>query len=694
MSKPVRSKTGGFLALLRSGDVRALLTRHSDVALALLVVLSVAMMIVPLPTFALDLLISLNIAIAVTLLLVTIYVGDALKIATFPSLLLLTTLFRLALEVSATRLILLKADAGQVIAAFGSFVVAGNLVVGVVVFFILTAIQYIVIAKGSARVAEVGARFTLDAMPGKQMSIDAELRAGHVDANEARRRRALLARESQFFGSMDGAMKFVKGDAVAGIIVLLVNIVGGLLIGVLQKGMDLLPALHTYTLLTVGEGLVAQIPALVISTAAGILVTRVSSEEEGGHLGSDIGRQILAQPKALGVAAALLAVLAAVPGLPALPFLVLGALLGLLAYRLISSESAGTRGSGGTPALAPAAPLLVPIGIDLSAALAEDLLPSRRPSRLTSDWLPALRERFFAETGIAIPAIDVRGPVTGLAQDAYAIRLQEIPVATGTAVANGALVKSTVEELRALGITGRQVAHPDGAAAVWIADHDRKTANEHGMTVLSAGEVITAHLHCVLRRHGHRFVGIEETQLLLDRLEATHPALVREVVPKLVTPVLLADVLQRLAKEGISLRNLVDVLAAIANRGPDSVDAASLAEWVRAALQRQITFQYGGPDASLGVYVVDPMIEETVREAVRKTETGSHLALEPQLARDIVSAVQRAVGGASRPVILTSADIRRHLRGLVEHEQPEVAVLAYQELAPETKLQTLGRITV
>src|SRR4051794_8006077 len=272
------------------------------------------MMIVPLPTPLLDLLISVNIAAAVTLLLVAIYVSDALKIATFPTLLLLTTLFRLALEVSATRLILLRADAGEVIRAFGNFVVAGNLVVGAVVFLILTLIQFIVISKGSERVAEVGARFTLDAMPGKQMSIDAELRAGHIDHTEARRRRAMLARESQFFGAMDGAMKFVKGDAIAGIVVLLTNIVGGLVIGVVQKGMDLGAAARTYTVLTIGEGLVSQIPALVISTAAGIIVTRVTSEDEGGQLGRDVGAQILAHPKALAIAAALMALLAAVPG--------------------------------------------------------------------------------------------------------------------------------------------------------------------------------------------------------------------------------------------------------------------------------------------------------------------------------------------------------------------------------------------
>jgi type III secretion protein V len=702
MRNRVQSQVGSLISSLRSGDVHVLLARYSDLGLAALVVLIVSMMIVPLPSFFLDLLISLNIAVAVILLLVAIYVSDALKIATFPSLLLLTTLFRLAIEVSATRLILLKANAGQVIHAFGSFVVAGNLVVGVVVFVILTTIQFIVIAKGSGRVAEVGARFTLDAMPGKQLSIDAELRAGLVDHNEARRRRVLLARESQFFGSMDGAMKFVKGDALAGIVVLLTNIVGGLVIGVLTKGMDVFAALRTYTLLTIGEGLVAQIPALVISTAAGILVTRVSSEEEEGHLGSDIGRQILAQPKALAVSAALLVVLALVPGLPAVPFLILGALLGLLAYRLTRrrhpaqaafpwTSDPTTAGQLERPSAMPSL-LLVPIEIELSPALSQTMLPRQEPSRLTSELLPVLRETFFSETGIALPMVNVRGDMTGLAENSYLIRLQEIPMANG--IAKAAMAMATPERLRALGIAGEAAAHPDGTPAAWISARDEAAARRHGLKVRSPEELVADHLLCVLRRHGSMFVGIEETQVMLQGLERTHPSLVREVIPKLVSPALLADVLQRLAREGLSLRNLVDILGAIAKREGREGNAASLAEEVRRALQRQITFKYANPDGTAGVFLLDAMIEETMREAIRKTDSSSHLALEPDLSHDIVQAVRAAVAGVPLPVVLTSGDIRRHLRALLECEQPQVAVLAHEELTPETKLQTLGCISV
>lgn len=660
MAQKIRS---GVSSTLLRGDLRELLGRHADIALAALVVVIVGMMIIPLPTFLLDILICLNIAVGVTLLLIAIYVSDALKIATFPTLLLITTLFRLALEVSATRLILLKADAGEVIDAFGNFVVAGNLVVGAVIFTILTLIQFIVISKGSERVAEVGARFTLDAMPGKQMSIDAELRAGHIDHTEARRRRAVLARESQFFGSMDGAMKFVKGDAIAGIVVLLTNIVGGLIIGVAQRGMDVASAAKTYTVLTIGEGLVSQIPALIVSTGAGIIVTRVSSEDEGGHLGRDIGMQILGQPKALAIAAALLGVLAIVPGLPAVPFLLLGVIFGFVAFRLMktpadvpggelirpapgSPAARGTRtGIKGTPRELPA-PMLTPIAVDLSANLASAMTAEPDGGRFLLEVVPAMRERFFAETGIAMPAVKLRGPVPALAAGAYVIRLNEIPMASGDVG-----------------------------------------------TDQTPEEVIGTHLYDLLARYGYEFVGIQESQTLLEGLERSHPALVREVVPKLVSPVLLADVLRRLAEERVSLRSLREILGALAEWAPHERDPVVLTEHVRAALRRQITFKHAGQSGTLEVYLLDPMIEEAIREAIHKTATGSYLALEPELSRDILKAVVATIPAASaEAVVLTAADIRRYVKRLVETELPRTAVLSYQELSPDAKLRPLGRV--
>jgi type III secretion protein V len=702
-SEPVLRRE--FLSLLKTGDVRALFARYSDILLAVLVAVIVGMMIVPLPTFVLDLFVTLNIAAAVTLLLIAIYVSEALRIATFPSLLLITTLFRLAIEVSATRLILLKANAGQVIHSFGNFVVAGNLVVGAVVFLILTMIQFIVIAKGSERVAEVGARFTLDAMPGKQMSIDAELRGGHIDPAEARRRRTLLTRESQFFGSMDGAMKFVKGDAIAGIIVLLTNIVGGLAIGTIQKGMDPATAARTYTLLTIGAGLVSQIPALVISTAAGIIVTRVSSEEEGGHLGKDIGRQILAQPKALAIAAALFGLLALVPGLPTAPFAVLGALLGLVAYgvvrwdRLEAGRAQSTNSTGVVAQLdvagaEEAAPLLVPIAIELSSTLSQSLLSPAGPDRMERELLPAARERFFSETGIPLPPIAVRPHGAGLAAGAYVLRLQEVPMARGEVMPGGGLALDTLDRLRSMGIAAQPAVHPEGRPAAWIAPGELSAARLRGVPTLAPEEVIVIHLLQVLRRHGHEFVGIQETQSLLDRLGRTHPALVREVVPKFVSPALLTEILRRLATEGVSLRSLREILGALAERAPADSDPAALTEHVRAALRRQITFAHAGDSGVLHTYFLDPIIEDTVREAIRPTASGGTLALEPELSSDIVKAVGRAVADKAAPVIVTTADIRCHVRRLVEIEHPGVAVLSYQEIEPDVKLESLGRITV
>lgn len=623
--------------------------RYSGLAVTTLIAVSVGMMIVPLPAFLLDLLIGLNIALAVTMLLVATYVDDSLRIATFPSLLLLTTLFRLALEISATRLILLEANAGQVIHAFGSFVVAGNLIVGIVVFLTLTVVQFIVVAKGAERVAEVGARFALDALPGRQMAIDAELRAGQIDLQEAHARRTLLARESQFFGAMDGAMKFVKGDAIAGMVILLTSIIGGLLIGVLQRGLDLGHALRLYSMLTIGEGLVAQIPALLLSTAAGILVTRVSSAEQGSHLGDEIAQQILAQPKALIGSAVLLALLALVPGLPSLPFLLLAGGLAIVVYATIRGDRRAALLAAGPGATAVHGPLLlIPMSIDLALLDVSRSLAHDVQHRLREQCLPRVGERLFDETGITLPAVRIRED-SNLRPNTYTIRLHETVVATGELTGTG------------------------GAGEL---------------------ETVADRLLSVLRRHGHSLVGVEQTQALLDRLARSEPNLVREAVPKVVTIIRLAEILQCLAREGVSLRHLGPILEGLARRAPLRGSASDLADAVRSDLKRQLTAKVALLDGSVPVFVVEPSIEETLREAIVRRELGSVLALEPALGQDIVDAVGRAVAGADRPVIVTAADVRRHLRALIEQQHPQVAVLSYQELLPDAKLETRGRIAI
>jgi type III secretion protein V len=633
---------------------RAVLARNLDLVLAAGVVAVVAMMIVPLPAALLDLFITLNLGGAFTLLLVAIYVADPLRIATMPTLLLLTTLFRLGLQISATRLILLDGRAGHVIRAFGDFVVGGNLVVGAVVFVILTVVQYVVISKGAERVAEVAARFALDAMPGRQMSIDADLRAGHIDHAEAGRRRGVLQREAQLYGSMDGATKFVKGDAVAGIVILLVNIAGGLVVGVAQRGLDWAAAARLFSRLTIGEGLVAQIPSLLISMAAGIVVTRVAAEESadaraaGGNLARDIGRQIATHPRALAIAAALLLVFAVVPGLPLAPFLVLGALWAFAAWRLAAAGGgSGRAGEGLREVGAPAAAVAVELPAGDEAALLEH------------ERLPALRLRFSAETGIPIPPVAVHARA---GTDGYAILVKGLPVARG-----------------------RLSDAPARARA----------------------EEIAARVDEALRRSAADLIGIEETDRLIGRLEQTHPALVREVVPKAASRATLAAVLRRLVQEGVSVRSLADVLEALAARpASEDGDVFALAERARHGLRREIAFAHAGrhaadPErgAALAAYAVDPVVEDALRDAVRKTPSGRHLALDPSVARDVLDAVDRALSEAPAPpdrgaVIVTTTDLRRHLWELVEPRHPAVTVLSYEDLTPETRIDRLATVAL
>jgi type III secretion protein V len=708
--------------------------RYSDVALAALVVGIIAMMIIPLPTQVLDILLATNISLAVVVLLASIYITEPIRIATFPTLLLITTLFRLGLNVSSTRLILLQADAGEVIRSFGEFVVAGNLVVGIIVFLILTLIQFVVIAKGSERVAEVAARFNLDAMPGKQMSIDADLRAGIIDHEEARGRRRALERESQLYGSMDGAMKFVKGDAIAGIVITLINIVGGLVVGVYQMGMSAGEAASVYSLLTIGDGLVSQIPALVISTSAGLVVTRVASEEESSHLGQDIASQLLGQPKAIAIAAALMLLLAAVPGLPWFPFLVLGSVCGVTAHGLLrhrrqEAVAAGREvpagifeafatepepreglGQGGPPGL------VEPIRLELSdAALPpEPLRPAERASvagaegradvgldadAFAREHVPLLRERLFARLGVTLPAVQVLDGAPDLSEGAYRISLKEVPLAEGVLPPDEALALASPSHLNAQGVDARPadlVGLEHGAA--WIDRADTPAVEALGVRALTDGDILAEHLERILRRYAHELVGIQETRELLDALETTHAQLVAELVPKPVAVPLLAEVLGRLVEEGINIRHLADILPTLAGWLKSEKDPVLLTEYCRMALKRPITHQFAGGNGALAAVVLDPEIEQTVSESIQRSEAGSYLALEPELSREILEAAHRAVEpslAAGEPaVVLTSMETRRFVRKLLEVDLPDVTVLSYQELSPDLEIRPVARIEV
>jgi type III secretion protein V len=637
----------------------------AELALALLVIAVVAMMIVPLPTHLLDVLLATNLSLAVAILLVVLYAPDALSIATFPTVLLLTTLFRLALNVSSSRLILLQADAGDVIHAFGSFVVRGNYVVGAVVFLILTIIQFIVIAKGGERVAEVGARFVLDAMPGKQMAIDSELRSGSIDGNEARRRRRALARESQFYGSMDGAMKFVKGDVIASLVITVVNILGGLAIGVAQKGLPVVDALKRYGLLTIGDGLVSQIPALVLSTAAGVLVTRTASEEPDTPLGEELARQLFGMPKALRVASFFVFLLAIVPGLPALPFLVLAVLLFVAARaRSRALDREGERAMTEPVAREPQrdaarragptfVPMVVPWSIDLSPALEGALDDDAKDAdaRGIRTLTVELREQLFAELGVPLPAPRLR-VAEALPARAFAVSLHEVP----------ARVLEVPKDV------------PDRGVASFV--------------MLHATEL--------LRARAADFLGLAETQRLLDDLEQFAPAVVRNVVPKPVTLTLLADILRRLVEEGVSIRDLRAILEGLATLAANEKDPLNLSEQLRAQMRRAITHRLTRGQHQLSVITLDPLIEDTVRRAITRTPSGAFLTLAPAAGRDIVLAVKRSVNEAAlapsaRIVLLTQPDIRRFVKKMLDHEIPGVVVTSYAELLPEVALRPLAK---
>ena len=713
-----------FLDIIMQGDLVAVLRRYADIGLAVLVMMIVGMMIVPLPTPLLDVLLVLNISISMVMLLISMYIPDALKLASFPTIILVTTLFRLALNVSSTRLILLDAHAGEVIESFGKFVVRGNFVVGVVIFLVLMLVNFLVISKGSERVAEVAARFTLDAMPGKQMSIDADLRAGAFDLDEARKKRNDLGRESQLFGSMDGAMKFVKGDSIASLIITAINIVAGIIIGITQKGMSAGEAVEVYSILTIGEGLVAIIPALLMSMCAGLIVTRVASEEEDANLGKDLATQILAQPKAFAIAGIFLGIIGLfVPGMPFIPFTFSALCIGGVSYGLFKAQAVKAGGGSSGAVLeqreekaaedkksavqkaraqegqsSQMMPVVTPIALEVAADLVP-LVDDTTGSNFLNELIPMMRDGLFYELGVRFPGLRVRGNEGDLPPGSYIIMINEIPLVMGSIDKGKCLVNDTPDRLRLLGIEAEAAQNPaNGNACGWISTDQRKLAEDAGLTTWDAAGYVVLHLSAVLRKNGAEFVGIQETQNMLEQLEQAFPALVKEVVPKAVSPFQLTDILRRLVEEEISIRDLRNILQALAEWGPVENDTVMLTEYVRAALKRYISHKYTRGQSTLIVYLLDPQIEETVRSSVQHTSSGSYLALEPEITQEILAAVRNEVGNlppsAQQPVVLTTMEIRRYFRKLVELEFPHLAVLSYQELSPEMNIQPIARISL
>ena len=703
MIAKLQAQALGIKQEILKGNLTGVLTRFADLILVSLVGVMVGLMIVPLPTFLLDIFLTINITVAVTILMVSIYISSPTQIASYPTLLLITTLYRLSLDISATRLILLKADAGEVIRAFGMFVVSGNFVVGAVIFLIITLVQFIVITKGAERVAEVAARFTLDAMPGKQMSIDADLRAGIIDFHQARARREGLSRESQFYGAMDGAMKFVKGDAIAGIVITVINIVGGLIIGVAMNGMSAMEAVQTYSILTIGNGLVSQIPALLISISAGMVVTRVASETKDSNLGKDVASQILGQPKAIAVASGLLTVMAIIPGLPKIPFFILAALTGSLAWGLFRAQNMQaaaveqTNSTAAGQAQDPQVSITVPLVLQVSEALTPLLDTATDTGKQFYEQLVQVRNGLYYDLGVIFPAIQVKGNTPGEA-GSYTIWANEVPVVSGQIRLDAALVNDTAENLAIYGFKAEDTSNPaTGKAAAWVPRADAERAKAVGLQVWDTHEILLLHVTHYLKRNARDFIGIQEVQGMVAALKQYYPTLVEETIPKPISLQTLTEILRRLVEEEVSIRDLKIILQTLCEWGRVEHEVLALTEQVRAGLKRKICYQISHGRPLLFVYRLDPEFEDMFRNSIRQSASGAYFSMDPASSQQLMAAARAQIGdlppGAQRPVIVTDAEIRRFVKRLLDFAIPEITVLSYDQLTPQINLQPLGTIS-
>ena len=686
----------------RSGvaNIADALLRHSDIALAAGVMTILGMMVIPLPPPLIDLLVATNIAVAVTILLVAMYTREVLAFSVFPSLLLLVTLFRLAINVSSTRLILLQGDAGRIIESFGLFVVGGSVVVGIVVFLILLVIQFVVITNGAGRVAEVAARFTLDAMPGKQMSIDADLNAGIITEAEARERRQQISQEADFYGAMDGASKFVKGDAIAAMIIVAINLVGGIAIGVMQRGLSPGEAVSTYALLTVGDGLVSQIPALLISTATGLIVTRAASK---GHLAADIGRQLFSSPRTLFVVAAVLAAFGAVPGLPRFPFFVLAATMGAAGYLVrehLRDEAEQVAGAveaeqeehaqsiDSVYSMLQVDPLEVEVGYGLIPLVDEEHGGSLL-NRIT-----IVRRQMAMDLGVVVPMIRIRDNLQ-LPASTYVVKLRGIEIGRGDLMVNQFLAMNA--GLASEEIEGTETTEPAfGLPARWVSEAQKQQAELLGYTVVDPPSVLTTHLSELIRHHAAELLSRQDAQTLLNNLKEEYPAVVEELVPAVLTVGEVQGVLQALLREGVSIRDLVTICETLADRGKQTKDVEPLAEAVRTALARQLTMQHRSPDGPVHAIILHPRLEQMLAAALQTTETGAAIVVEPEqlhrLLASVATEMERAATQGQQPVLLTSTRVRRPLSKLLERTLPTLPVLAYVEVSGEVEVQAVGTV--
>ncbi|MCC6730449.1 MAG: flagellar biosynthesis protein FlhA [Chthonomonadales bacterium] len=678
------------------------IARYSDIAMALAVIVIVGMLIVPLPDWLLDFCIAANLTAAVVIVLVTLYNTEPLQFSIFPALLLITTLYRLALNIAATKLILATGEPGQVIKAFGQVVLGGNFVVGVISFLILVVIQFVVITNGAGRVAEVAARFTLDAMPGKQMSIDADLNAGLLTEQEARARRKQIEAEADFYGAMDGASKFVRGDAIAAVLIIIINIVGGFVMGMIKGESDALTILQTYTLLTVGEGLVSQIPALLISTATGLMVTRAATDS---NMGQDFAAQILRQPRPLLLASALLLGLLLVPGFPKVPLLVVGGTVAMAAWLLLRdqkreerAEDAKQRATASAAERASEEPMQL-LSVDtLLLELGSNLVPLALAGEGgdLAARVGQARRKIALELGIVLPMVRIRDDLQ-LPANRYVIKIRDQVVAQSEAMANLSLAIDPGGALRV--IEGIRTTEPAfGGPAVWITRAHRDEAAMAGYIVTDPSSVIITHLTEIIKQHAHELLTRQEAQALIDNLKEHNRAVVDELLPNLMSLGEVQKVLQNLLRERVSIRDLGTILETLADWAPRTKDADQLTEYARAGLARQICKQHCDDEGVLHVFTLAPSLEQTIREGVQMTAGGLSLALEPRLASAVVSGASAQAERASEqgygPVLLCSSQVRLAMRRLTERSVPSLAVLAYSEIVANTDIRGIGTVEI
>ncbi|WP_059053521.1 flagellar biosynthesis protein FlhA [Paenibacillus senegalimassiliensis] len=662
----------------------------------------VLLMIVPIPTWLLDFLLIINISLSLIILLVAMNTREALQFSIFPAMLLITTLFRLALNVSTTKLILGQAKAGHVVATFGSWVSQGEPVVGFVVFLILVVVQFIVITKGSERVAEVAARFTLDAMPGKQMSIDADLNAGMINEQQARERRRKVEREADFYGAMDGASKFVKGDAIASIIILIINLIGGFIIGMTIHGMEFGEAMSTYSLLTIGDGLVSQIPALLISTAAGLIVTRASSE---GNLGEDITGQLLAYPKLLYIVAGTIALLGLFTPIGPWTTLPFAGLLIFAAFRMQKNidrrvveqeqqeeeqQIEEVRSPESVINLLQVDPIEFEFGYGLiplaDTGQGGDLL----------DRIIMIRRQCALELGLVVPVIRIRDNIQ-LKPNEYVIKIKGNVVGGGELLLNHYLAMSPGMEDDS--ITGIETQEPAfGLPALWIDEASKDRAELSGYTVVDPPSVVATHLTELIKKHAHELLGRQETKALVDNLKESYAVLVDELIPSVLTIGDVQKVLAKLLREKISIRDMVTIFETLADYGTYTKDPDVLTEYVRQALSRQITQQFTQPGETMRVITVGPTLEKKIAESVQQSEQGSYLALDPASTQTVfqklTEQINRLIQTGHQPILLTSPTIRMYLRQVIERSMQDIPVLSYSELEPNVEIQSVGVVNL